>query len=127
MHLFRHKQGLLTALVAALVLVLQSSVTVWATASAPADRMVDGWGNVLCITGMDEGSDNPATDHSGVPGCCALCCGIASADLAPPSKAHIAFPPPPVRSDALQGTPEDAVLRILDHDPAIPRAPPLTA
>lgn len=127
MHLFRHKRGSLTALVAAFVLVLQSSLTVWAAAVAPADPMLDSWGNVLCITGMDQEGDNPATGHSGMLDCCTLGCGASSAALAAPSGVSIVLLPPPVRLGTLQVAHKAVIVQIPDHDPGNPRAPPLTA
>ena len=126
MYLFQHRQGSLTALVAALVLVLQSSLTLWAFAAVPADPMLDRWGNPLCITGMNQDGDNPATDHSGMLDCCTFGCGVSSASLAAPSGAGIALLPPPVRVDALWGARKAVDIQIADHDPGSPRAPPLT-
>ena len=125
MHPFRHKRGSLTALVAAFVLVLQSSLTVWASAVAPADPMVDGWGNPLCITSMDQDGDDPVSDHSAMLDCCMLGCGALSAAPAAPSDASIPLPPQ-LRSDALPDARKAAVVRVPDHHPGSPRAPPLT-
>lgn len=127
MHLFRHKRGSLNALVAAFVLVLQSSLTVWASAAAPAEPMLDSWGNVLCITGMDQDDGNPANNHSGMLDCCTFGCGASSATLAVPSGASIALPPPPIRSDALWTACNAATVQTPDHDPGSPRAPPVMA
>lgn len=126
MHLFRHRRGSLTALVAAFVLVLQSSLTVWASAVAPSDPMLDSWGNVLCITGMDQEGNKPANRHSGLLDCCTLGCGTSSATLAAPSNVSIVLLPP-ARSDALRTARKAAIVQIPDHDPGSPRAPPLTA
>jgi hypothetical protein len=115
LHLFRHELGSLTALVAAFVLVLQSSLTAWASTTTPADPMLDSWGNVLCITGMDQEDGNPANDSSGMPDCCTPGCGVSSAALAAPSSADIAQAAPAAPADLLP-----------DHDPGSPRAPPLT-
>ena len=127
LHLFQHKRGPLTALVAAFVLVLQSSLTLWATAVAPTDPMVDSWGNVLCITGMDENGDDPASDHSGMFDCCTLGCGVSAMALAAPSDASIALLPLPVRSEPQRAARQSAAIQSPDHDPGSPRAPPLTA
>ena len=127
MHLFRHKRGSLTALVAAFVLVLQSSLAVWASAAAPAEPMLDSWGNVLCITGMDQEDGNPANDHSGMLDCCTLGCGVSAAALAAPSDASIVLLHPPLGSNAARAVPAAPVDLLPDHDPGSPRAPPLMA
>lgn len=126
MHLFRHELGSLTALVAAFVLVLQSSLTVWASTTTPADPMLDSWGNVLCITGMDQEDGNPANDNSGMPDCCTLGCGVSSAALAAPSSTDIALLYFPIGSNTSQAVPAAPVDLLPDHDPGSPRAPPLT-
>lgn len=129
MHLFRHKQGSLTALVAAVVLVLQSSLAVWASAAAPApaEPMLDSWGNVLCITGMDQEDGNPANDHSGMLDCCTLGCGVSSAALAAPSDASIVLLRLPLGSNAPRAVSVAPIDLLPDHDAGSPRAPPLMA
>jgi hypothetical protein len=109
----------LAALVAALVLVLQSALAV---AAQPVER--DIFGNVICAEGST-GSSPSGQGHGGghMPDCCMLSCGVAfqgAADLpatiewqAAPLAAEAVFYPPP---------------RLLSpHDrrtPANPRAPP---
>ncbi len=128
MHLFWHKRGSLTAVVAAFVLVLQSSLTIWAAAVAPADPMLDSWGNPLCISSsMDQDGRYPANDHSRMLDCCTLGCGASSAALSTPLGASIVLLPPPARSDALRTAYKAAIVQIPDHDPGSPRAPPLMA
>lgn len=127
MHPFRHKRGSLTALVAAVVLVLQSSLAVWASAAAPAGPMLDSWGNVLCITGMDQEDGNPVKDHSGMLDCCTLGCGVSSAALATPSNASIVLLHLPLGSKAPRTVSAAPSALLPDHDPGSPRAPPLMA
>lgn len=122
---FQHKQGLVTALVVALVLVLQSSLAVWASASTSGAPMLDGWGNPLCITSMSQDGDDPATDPPGMLDCCTLGCCISSAAFATPSDDSVTLLPLLIAADALRDIRKAGCIQILDHDPGIPRAPPL--
>ena len=120
----RHRS---TAIFAALMLAVQLLAGGFAVGAAAAGSpMLDAFGNPLCITGMNQDGDNPATDHSEMLDCCTFGCGVSSAALAAPSGAGIALLPPPVRVDALWGARKAVDIQIADHDPGSPRAPPLT-
>ncbi|MEO9336143.1 hypothetical protein ABFT80_01730 [Mesorhizobium sp. SB112] len=119
----RHKgSSFWVALVAAYVLVLQSTFGALALGTAPGAMTLDVFGNPLCITSSDQqGSD---IDHV-MPNCCVLGCSM----FAPVSSA-----PPETASLRHEWTGSFAILlplaasviaRSPEHDPGSPRAPPL--
>jgi hypothetical protein len=115
------------AFVAACVLLLQSTLGVFAFGVAPDAAQLDAFGNVICT---QEGAvqlpgGDPHRKH--MPACCTLACGMASAAYTPPpgvgmapvslSFETVAFVAPAVR--------HPDVAR--ERSPANPRAPPLAA
>lgn len=119
-----HRSRTMVALVATLMLVLQTLATAWAgaTPSAPLDI----FGNPLCITGIDHSSgttDGQAT----LPDCCTFgCCQVSplfagnggGAALAVPFMVKARAPSLSRRTIHVAGP---------DHNPGNPRAPPATA
>lgn len=116
------------ALAAALMLLLQTAAGAYALGTGAAAAPRDAFGNPLCITsGTHTGQDLPAFPaHSTLPGCCTLACSLGVALLGPgPEAAFVAVPlhasmlakPLPVRARPV---------RLSEHSPANPRAPPLS-
>ena len=117
------RRGTAIALVAALIFVVQASLSVWAGAAAAAQPMLDAFGNPLCIT-SDDGSSLPGDDHARQPNCCTLGCSTFSPVLPEPDRGALdvatfrgsdVLLPPGTVSTGLRG---------LDHAPGSPRAPP---
>lgn len=120
------RTGTLVALAAALVILLQGLGAAWANGRMAGAPMLDIFGNPICLTDSVDTSA-PGDDHAKVPNCCALGCPMAASALAaPPAHFHVATPT--IRSHASKrfGL-RPVILAPPDHDPASPRAPPLTA
>ncbi|MER8917580.1 hypothetical protein NKI32_27670 [Mesorhizobium sp. M0761] len=110
------------AFVAACVLLLQSTLGVFAFGIAPDASQLDAFGNVICT---HEGAVQFPGGDPHMPACCMLGCSTASVAYAPPagvgvapvslSFETVAFLPPAVR--------HHDVTR--ERSPANPRAPPL--
>lgn len=114
-------QGLLARIAAAVLLV--QGILLQATAAAPAHAGFDIFGNPLCITGASDTDNGP-----GGPTPRGLCC-LAACSSSPAL--------PPVEFDGVElrprARPAVAVeqrravfVRMPDHNPANPRAPPRT-
>lgn len=122
------RSGTAVALAAAFVLVLQSFATAWASGAMPLGPMLDGFGNPLCVTGVVHDDGAPAGDHSKVPNCCTLGCGIAAPIVPAASDAAAVWPRMPIGGKAAGWPAVSApILDQPDHDPGSPRAPPLNA
>ncbi|WEX86557.1 hypothetical protein PZN02_002856 [Sinorhizobium garamanticum] len=69
------RKNIWVAFIAACMLVLQAASGL-AAAAKPVG--LDSFGNPLCISDADYGHHEPApsTDHSGMPDCCTLACGM---------------------------------------------------
>jgi hypothetical protein len=120
----RHKgSSFWVALVAAYVLVLQSTFGALALGAGPGDMMLDVFGNPLCITGTDQqGSD---IDHAKMPNCCVLGCGMFTpVSSAPPETASLRHEWTGSFAILVPLSASDMV-RSPEHDPGSPRAPPL--
>lgn len=124
MKIGRSRWGLGVALAATLMLVLQSLTGAWAMGANP-NPQTDLFGNVLCVTsGTDHGIPAPGTpDHSGLPDCCAVGCGMFSA-VAPPLPDSGMIAAPLVATIVLPPRADRSVVRPLDYSPGNPRAPP---
>lgn len=111
------------AFLAALVFVIQTSITAWAGATAGAIPTLDAFGNPLCITSHDASGPTDG-DHGKVPSCCTLGCASVAPVLDQPASAVLAVAAP---ADVISVTVPEGIepgLRVLDHDPASPRGPP---
>ncbi len=117
--------GSRVAFVAALVLVVQTFLSAWATASMAATPTLDAFGNPICVTGSDEGGA-PARDHASVHDCCTFGCSTVSTVLAVPDFDAASLARPLLHPRVLFQTDGDVVIAAPDHDPGSPRAPPLT-
>ncbi|ESX94341.1 DUF2946 family protein [Mesorhizobium sp. LNJC403B00] len=116
---------MMAAFVAACVLLLQSTLGVFAFGIAPDASQLDVFGNVICTHkgAVQLPGGDPHQRH--MPACCMLGCSMASVAYAPPagvgvapvslSFETVAFLPPAVR--------HPDVTR--ERSPANPRAPPL--
>lgn len=121
----RRRWGMVAALAAAYLLVLQSVAAAFAMGMGPDNAALDRFGNVICAQGF--ASELPAGDQHGkhMPACCMLGCSVASSALgAPPDlvsiDAGLSFQTVvflPVKSAPV------ALRR--DRSSANPRAPPL--
>lgn len=121
----RRRKGSI-ALCAALLLLLQSALTAWATSAMPASPLLDAFGNPLCITSTDSGDAHPAGDHPKLPDCCTFGCSMASALIAPSPSDAVGVRLPYILPD-VPTEPETIVLvRSQAHAPGSPRAPPRT-
>jgi hypothetical protein len=115
------------ALVAAYLLLLQSTLSAFAFATGPAASQIDAFGNVICThegtAQLPDGGPHP----SHLPACCMLGCSMVSA----------AFAPPPDAGLALASLSFEAVVFIFpaathldfarQRSPSNPRAPPRAA
>lgn len=110
------------------MLVLQGLFGAFATGAADAGEMLDAFGNPLCITSMDGGSQTPdSRDHSAMPDCCTAACGMF-APLAAENPSPHSLSNPLSPSATVEPTTGLAVFHPAPgHDPGSPRAPPVTA
>lgn len=114
------------ALVAALLLVLQTVAGAFASGTVAAAPR-DAYGNPLCITsGIHDGQELPAKPaHGMLPGCCTLACGMAAVlgpvpvDVVGVVRLHAALLAPVAPVEGLPTHPPE-------HSPGNPRAPPLS-
>jgi hypothetical protein len=121
-----HDKRASTAILAALLFVVQMMISSWAMAGSVGQPMVDAFGNPLCVTDADGNSVNPSKDHRDLPACCTIGCSAFSAGLpassADPASASLVAAGGPT---VVPVRPVDPAAR-LDHDPGSPRAPPAT-
>ncbi|MBX3576194.1 MAG: hypothetical protein KF723_03210 [Rhizobiaceae bacterium] len=118
------------ALVAALVLVVQTTLALVGAATRADAMMLDAFGNPLCITSSDDGQlpegSSPAGDHGTATNCCALGCVSGTAPLVPAAD-QIGLPRPLVSARLALSVASEAPSPQVDHAPGSPRAPPLLA
>jgi len=112
--------------VAICVLVLQSFLSVWATAAMTAP-MLDAFGNPLCITSIEHNGTPPPGGHSTLPDCCTLGCNMPShllaADPSGDTGLRWLLSSDDIHFDLAQSFQIDGP----EHNPGSPRASPLTA
>ena len=117
-----------TALVAVVLLVLQSVLvgfTLGASAAAPA---LDTFGNPICLTGSEGSSraDQPSPGHSRLPDCCTIGCPMLSGPLVGPAPEAVALPAPlGVVTDAGRPVAANTLPPDRRGRPGSQRAPPL--
>ncbi|MER8788386.1 hypothetical protein NKH71_11090 [Mesorhizobium sp. M0983] len=116
--------NLRAALVAALMLVLQTVVGAYAIGVGPGE--LDTFGNPLCLSSVGQSDPGKTGDHGSLPNCCTLGCPMVAQALgSPPEAASLPADLPldagivPVVSPRLNLSPDD-------HQPGNPRAPPQT-
>lgn len=115
------------ALVAAYLLLLQSTLGAFAFGTGPKASQFDAFGNVICT---HEGAaqlpgGNPPPSH--LPACCVLGCGMFSSGFAPPPDAEPAMG---IRSFETVVFVFSAAVHLdfaRQRSPSNPRAPPLAA
>lgn len=112
------------ALVVALVLVVQSFLSAWATGAMPATPRLDAFGNPLCVTSDDHAGGS--SDHSTLPACCTLACS-SIAPLLPVPDADAFTASPSLKSAKLVPA-HHGLIHFLasEYPPGHPRAPPGT-
>lgn len=120
----RHRSSGIAVIIAALVLLLQSSLTASAIAAMPDGPALDLFGNPLCITGAGHGSPVEG-DHAKLPNCCTMACASALPALHAPQGTASAFPPARSADTPLPTLHTSQDRHTRDHDPGRPRAPPL--
>ncbi len=120
--LHRKGWGLGVALVAALILMLQTAVG--ALAMGQGTPPLDIFGNPLCITTSTNHTAPAKSEHPTLPECCTLGCNMFATQMAYPPEAAVLFverlPEVVVRLDPARLDPPSAP----EHDPGSPRAPP---
>jgi len=116
------------ALAAAYILILQSVVGALALGAGPNARLLDAFGNPLCITSADHSEQAPARHHNApLPDCCtAACSNFAPVFLPARPFAHVANPLP-MDAEPLRSVAEAGPRPAPEHDPGSPRAPPALA
>jgi hypothetical protein len=121
-----HDKRASTAILAAVLFVVQMMISSWAMAGSVGQPMVDAFGNPLCVTDADGNPVGPSKDHRELPACCAIGCSAFSASLlAPPVETASASLVAAGRPIFVLVRPVDPAARF-DHDPGNPRAPPVT-
>ncbi|MFD1986167.1 DUF2946 family protein [Mesorhizobium newzealandense] len=115
------------ALVAAYLLLLQSTLGAFAFGTGPNASQLDAFGNVICTR---EGAaqlpgGNPPPSH--LPACCVLGCGMFSAAFAPPSEAGLALGSLSFETVAFVFPTAIHLDFARERSPSNPRAPPRTA
>jgi hypothetical protein len=122
---FSSRKGLVVALGAALVLVLQTLAGAVAFGAGP--ERVDLFGNALCIT--DASSPAPGPLHDGhakmLADCCTAGCPMFAAMLAGPGAPT--FQQRLLSGKTLAAGDDAGAASARRHEPGNPRAPPLTA
>lgn len=120
-----HDKRASTAILAAMLFVVQMMISSWAMAGSVGQPMVDAFGNPLCVTDADGNPVNPSKGHRELPACCTIGCSAFSASL-------LASPVEPASAPLVaSGEPTFVLVRSvdpgarLDHDPGNPRAPPV--
>ena len=121
------RSSLRIALAAALLLVFQTLLSVFAIGAGAFAAPLDAYGNPICATGADYSGHGPhSPDHAKLPPCCALGCPMVSGFAgAAPGTVPLQVP----RLLLLDGNPAAAVDLVSpapERRPGNPRAPPST-
>lgn len=120
----RARRVLMPAQLFAPLFVLHLFLSAWSVAAMPVDPVLDGFGNPLCISGLEEGGNSHGDGHSGLSACCTLGCLHGKTPLAPPP--GLDAPGPAAVALALPVRPDLAgPAKNLRHRAGYPRAPPL--
>ncbi|TGQ93171.1 MULTISPECIES: DUF2946 family protein [unclassified Mesorhizobium] len=112
-------------LVAAYLLLLQSTLGAFALSTAPSAAQLDAFGNVICT--HDGASQLPGGDQhpSHLPACCTLGCGMFSPAYAPPPDAGLALASLSFEAVAFVFPATTHLDFARERSPSNPRAPPL--
>ncbi|TPL04405.1 hypothetical protein FJ938_16655 [Mesorhizobium sp. B2-4-14] len=115
------------ALVAAYLLLLQSTLGAFAFAAGPNATQFDAFGNVICThdgtTQLPDGDEHP----SHLPACCTLGCSMFSSAFAPPPDAGLAPASLSFETVAFVFPASIHLDFARERSPSNPRAPPLAA
>lgn len=115
------------ALVAALVLVLQATLSAAALGAERSPVELDAFGNVLCITSHGASqSDSGGSDPSKV-NCCTLGCSFTFQAFDAPSDRFLLVGALPSNTTGVVPPVGASTHVSRDYDPGNPRAPPLAA
>ncbi|BCG99937.1 hypothetical protein ACVILI_006354 [Mesorhizobium sp. USDA 4775] len=116
-----------TALVAACLLLLQSTLGAFAFATGPNAAQLDAFGNVICT--RDGATQLPGGDQhpSHLPACCTLGCSMFSSAFAPPPDAGLAVASLSFEAVAFVFPASIYLGFARERSPSNPRAPPLAA
>ena len=115
------------ALVAAYLLLLQSTLGAFAFGTGPNAAQLDAFGNVICT--RDGATQLPGGDQhpSHLPACCTLGCGMFSSAFAPPPDAGLALGSLSFEAVAFVFPASIHLDFARERSPSNPRAPPLVA
>lgn len=115
------------ALVAAYLLLLQSTLGAFAFGSGPSAAQLDAFGNVICT--HDGATQLPGGDQhpSHLPACCTLGCSMFSPAYAPPPDAGLALASLSFETVAFVFPATTHLDFARERSPSNPRAPPLAA
>jgi hypothetical protein len=115
------------ALVAAYLLLLQSTLGAFAFGAGPNASQLDAFGNVICTregaTQLPGGNQPP----SHLPACCVLGCSMFSPAFAPPPDAGLVLGSLSLETAAFLFPAAIHLDFARERSPSNPRAPPLTA
>ncbi|MER9139443.1 DUF2946 family protein [Mesorhizobium sp. M0047] len=114
------------ALVAAYLLLLQSTLGAFAFGNVPNASQLDAFGNVICTHGgatQLPGGNQPPSHQ---PACCVLGCGMFSPAFAPPPDAGLALDSRSFETVAFVFRAAIHLDFVRERSPSNPRAPPLT-
>ena len=115
------------ALVAAYLLLLQSTLGAFAFGTGPNAVQLDAFGNVICT--RDGATQLPGGDQhpSHLPACCTLGCSMFSSAFAPPPDAGLALGSLSFETVAFVFPASIHLDFARERSPSNPRAPPLAA
>ncbi|MBZ9695313.1 DUF2946 domain-containing protein [Mesorhizobium sp. B2-3-14] len=115
------------ALVAACLLLLQSTLGTFAFSIRPDTAQLDAFGNVICT--HDGATQLPGGDQhpSHPPACCTLGCSMFSPAFAPPADAGLALASLSFETVAFVFPATTHLDFARERSPSNPRAPPLAA
>lgn len=112
-------------MLAALILLVQVSLSTWAGVTMAAPSVVDYFGSAICTPNGASESRLPHGDHGGALDCCAFGCSSVSPALAGPSGAVLFAVALNIAGHLAPSAPAAPVFVGLDRGPGGPRAPPL--
>ncbi|MFU0503131.1 DUF2946 family protein [Pseudaminobacter sp. NGMCC 1.201702] len=116
------------ALVATCMLVLQSVAGAFALGAGTGSVPLDAFGNPLCLAGSDGShTGNDGSEHTKIPNCCALGCGLAASSFGTPPDAVSLPVERKVDLSAIVQASSRIHVSAHGYEPGNPRAPPLTA
>lgn len=122
MELSTDKKRAVVALVAALVLALQSFGSAWA--GGATFRQLDAFGNPLCISDKVQQEGQHPGEHAGFTECCTLACSGWTNPVLPPQDAMPLAEAPTGKAEPVRSFQPVSVSMRPDNTQGNPRAPP---